>query len=73
VSISSSGGIAFDALVDIFGDAVYDSYHQGPALGVPGGAGLGTVTNPLQPGMYFIRIYGTTPSTVGTWTLKIAS
>ena len=75
MSISSSGGIVFDVLVSASGGYVSNSYSSSPsvAAGVPVIAGLGTVYNPLQPGMYYIRIYGGTAATVGTWTLKIAS
>jgi hypothetical protein len=77
VYISSSGGILF---------SVYQSPAAGTlaacgdgncagtvAGGVPQYAGLGTGTTGLPPGSYYIKIYGTTPSTVGTWTLKISS
>jgi len=42
-------------------------------MSVPNEAGLGTVLSPLQPGSYYIRIYGMNSSSAGTWTLKIAS
>jgi len=43
------------------------------AAGVPQYAGLGTGTTGLAPGSYYIKIYGMTQSTVGTWTLKVSS
>jgi hypothetical protein len=65
VHISSSGGILFD---------VYQSPAAGTAAaGVPQYAGLGTGTTGLAPGSYYIKIYGMTQSTVGTWTLKVSS
>lgn len=75
VSISpSSDGIYFDVLASPTGPIVTNSYNNfQPASDVNGIAGLGAVLSPLQPGTYYIKIYGGTASTVGTWTLKIAS
>lgn len=76
VYMSSSGGILFD--VYQFGPVNAAPCGDGNCAGgvatrVPAYAGLGTGTTGLPPGPYYIRIYGMTPSTVGTWTLRISS
>lgn len=78
VYMSSSGGILFDVYESMVGNAAPCGDGNcagggGRAVGVTNYAGLGTGTTGLPPGYYFIRIYGMTPSTVGTWTLRISS
>jgi hypothetical protein len=76
VYISSSGGILLDVYMSAAGHPVAcgdGNCAGGGATGVSSYAGLGTGTTGLPPGSYFIRIYGMTPSTVGTWTLKVSS
>jgi len=76
VYISSSARILFDVYRDAAGTLVAcgdGNCAGGVAAGVPGYAGLGTGTTGLPPGSYYIKIYGMTPSTVGTWTLKVSS
>jgi len=73
--LASDIEIRFDVLASLSGPFVTNSYDTGnSASGTQGVevAGLGTTYTPLGPGTYYIRIYGVTPSTVGTWTLRIA-
>lgn len=78
VYLSSSGGII---LLDVYSlpgsnEAVLcgeGNCGGGSAVGVVSYAGLGTGTTGLPAGAYFIRVYGETPSTVGTWTVKVSS
>jgi hypothetical protein len=74
ITVSISPGTVFDVQVLAGGPAVVNSLSgsNSPATAVPVIAGLGTAASPLQPGMYFIRVYGGT-APVGTWTLKIKS
>lgn len=80
MSITSSGGFLFDVCIDLMNTFVVNSYAFSDGIppvaqGVSGVAGLvaGLPASPLAPGTYYIHIYGRSPATVGTWTLKITS
>ena len=70
IGYSAGSQALFDVVQSPSGPAVFNSNNGGPATGVPG-AGLGSINSPLQPGFYYIRVYGVTPSSAGTWTLLI--
>jgi hypothetical protein len=74
VTFSAGSQGLFDVVQSAPGqNPVFNSFGTSAqwAIGVPGIAGLGSVTSPLQPGFYYIRVYGVTPSSAGTWTLMI--
>ena len=56
VTLTASSGIQFDVLTNASTTLV---------------AGVTSAYTITTPGMYFIRIHGVTPSTVGTWSLSI--
>ena len=74
ITYSAGSRATFDVTQDASEqNAVFNSFGTTPqwAIGVPGIAGLGSITSPLQPGFYYIRVYSVTPSSTGTWTLVI--